>query len=150
MGSVLNGDSARLPLSTIRSFSTGRGKPQPTSSQLPIPVEVIERRIYLIRCQKVMLGSDLAKPYGVATSNLNKASRTSRYPQGLGPQSRAARRTATGPGYANRCHLRHGQEAHGPAGTPTPADRIHPRARGEPMLKSQRKKELGAVCGAER
>jgi hypothetical protein len=33
----------------------------------------IERRIYLIRKQKVMLDSDLAELYGVETFNLNKA-----------------------------------------------------------------------------
>ena len=36
-------------------------------------MEVIERRIYLIRAQKVMLDSDLARLYQVETSNLNKA-----------------------------------------------------------------------------
>jgi phage regulator Rha-like protein len=38
-----------------------------------VPVEVIERRIYLIRGQKVMLDSHLAELYGVETFNLNKA-----------------------------------------------------------------------------
>jgi hypothetical protein len=40
---------------------------------LPIPHELIERRIYLIRGQKVMLDSDLAELYQVQTKNLNKA-----------------------------------------------------------------------------
>ena len=44
-----------------------------TSETGLLPVEVIERRIYLIRCEKVMLDSDLAKLYGVTTFNLNKA-----------------------------------------------------------------------------
>jgi hypothetical protein len=35
-------------------------------------VEVIERRIYLIRSQKVMLDSGLAWLYQVETFNLNK------------------------------------------------------------------------------
>ncbi|MGD0014161.1 MAG: ORF6N domain-containing protein [Bryobacteraceae bacterium] len=35
--------------------------------------EVIERRIYLIRGQKVMLDSDLAELYGVETKHLNQA-----------------------------------------------------------------------------
>jgi len=43
------------------------------SHQLPVPVELIERRIYLIRGNKVMLDSDLADLYQVATKNLNKA-----------------------------------------------------------------------------
>ena len=38
-----------------------------------IPYEIIERKIYLIRGQKVMLDKDLAKLYGVTTGNLNKA-----------------------------------------------------------------------------
>jgi ORF6N domain-containing protein len=42
---------------------------------LPIPVELIERRIYLIRGQKVMLDSDLAELYQVTTGNLNLAVR---------------------------------------------------------------------------
>jgi phage regulator Rha-like protein len=38
-----------------------------------VPSETIERRILLVRRQKVMLDSDLAELYGVETSNLNKA-----------------------------------------------------------------------------
>ena len=38
-----------------------------------VPIEVIERKIYLVRAQKVMLDSDLAALYEVETSNLNKA-----------------------------------------------------------------------------
>ena len=38
-----------------------------------IPQEVIERKILLIRGQKVMLDRELAKLYGVTTFNLNKA-----------------------------------------------------------------------------
>lgn len=41
--------------------------------RLPVPVELVERRIYLIRGQKVMLDSDLAELYQVETFNLNKA-----------------------------------------------------------------------------
>jgi hypothetical protein len=37
-----------------------------------IPLQVIERRIYMIRRQKVMLDSDLAELYGVETKYLNK------------------------------------------------------------------------------
>jgi len=46
------------------------------SGGLPLPLlsaGFIERRIYLIRKQKVILDSDLAELYGVTTSNLNKA-----------------------------------------------------------------------------
>lgn len=38
-----------------------------------IPAEAFERRIHLIRGQRVMLDSDLAELYGVTTGNLNKA-----------------------------------------------------------------------------
>lgn len=53
------------------------------SAQLPIPVEMIERRIYLIRGQKVMRDSDLAELYEVTTGNLNLAVRRNldRFPQ---------------------------------------------------------------------
>ena len=40
-----------------------------------IPIERIEQMILLIRGEKVMLDSDLAKLYGVTTFNLNKAVR---------------------------------------------------------------------------
>ncbi len=42
-------------------------------SQSVIPVERIEKAIYLIRGHKVMLDSDLAELYDVETFNLNKA-----------------------------------------------------------------------------
>ena len=38
-----------------------------------VPVERIERMIFVMRGQKVMLDSDLAGLYGVTTGNLNKA-----------------------------------------------------------------------------
>jgi hypothetical protein len=38
-----------------------------------IPVELIEKRIYLIRGQKVMLDRDLAELYGVETRTINQA-----------------------------------------------------------------------------
>jgi hypothetical protein len=38
-----------------------------------MPIEIIERKIYLIRGHKVLLDSDLAELYGVATRDLNKA-----------------------------------------------------------------------------
>ena len=41
--------------------------------RLPVPEDVIERRIYLIRGQKVMLDSDLAGLYQVQTKKLNQA-----------------------------------------------------------------------------
>jgi len=38
-----------------------------------IPAELIERKIFLVRGQKVMLDRDLAELYGVSTSILNRA-----------------------------------------------------------------------------
>jgi len=38
-----------------------------------IPQEVVEKRIYLIRQQKVMIDRDLAELYGVETRVLNQA-----------------------------------------------------------------------------
>jgi hypothetical protein len=38
----------------------------------PIPIERIERAIYLVRGEKVMLDSDLAALYGVSTARLNQ------------------------------------------------------------------------------
>jgi len=37
-----------------------------------IPVEVIEKKTYLIRGHKVMLDNDLAELYGVPTKRLNE------------------------------------------------------------------------------
>jgi phage regulator Rha-like protein len=44
-----------------------------TNDKALVPVERIERLIYLIRGQKVMLDSDLAELYGVETKVLNRA-----------------------------------------------------------------------------
>jgi ORF6N domain-containing protein len=49
-----------------------RKKSRPSGTPLPVPVESIERRIYLIRGQKVMLDADLAELYHVATRALNQ------------------------------------------------------------------------------
>ena len=53
------------------------------TSTIAIPSELIEKRIYLVRGQKVMLDSDLADLYGVTTGNLNLAVRRNknRFPQ---------------------------------------------------------------------
>src|SRR6266568_1842945 len=52
-------------------------KPPPTSN-LPVPVSLIERRIYLIRSQKVMIDTDLAQLYGVPTYRLNEGVKRNR------------------------------------------------------------------------
>lgn len=48
------------------------------TNQLPVPVELIERRIYLIHGHKVMLDRDLAKLYHVPTFRLNEAVKRNR------------------------------------------------------------------------
>ena len=48
-------------------------KVSPKPHQLSVTTEVIERRIYLIRDQKVMLDSDLAELYKVETRVFNQA-----------------------------------------------------------------------------
>jgi hypothetical protein len=55
----------------------------PPTGQLPIPAELIERRIYVIRGQKVMLDADLAELYQVPTKRLNEAVRrnVNRFPE---------------------------------------------------------------------
>ncbi len=54
-------------------------KPTPSATgQLPVPVELIERRIYFIRNKKVMIDADLAELYQVLTKNLNLAVRRNR------------------------------------------------------------------------
>lgn len=90
-GPVRGRDSPELSVQPLRSGAAARragegasGWPQPVDSIKRlnpvektetglIPVEVIERRIYLIRGEKVMLDSDLAELYRVETKNLNKA-----------------------------------------------------------------------------
>jgi hypothetical protein len=41
-------------------------------SNLPVPVKLVERRIYMIRGQKVMLDADLAELYQVPTKRVNE------------------------------------------------------------------------------
>src|ERR1700726_4030120 len=54
-----------------------------TPASLPVPVELIERRIYVIRGQKVMLDADLAELYQVLTKAVNQAVRRNldRFPE---------------------------------------------------------------------
>lgn len=55
-----------------------------------VPVEIIERRIYLIRGHKIMLDSDLAALYQVPTKSLNLAVRRNqdRFPEDFMSSSR--------------------------------------------------------------
>lgn len=48
-------------------------QPGSSTENLPVPVELIERRIYLIRGQKVVLDLDLADLYQVETRVLVQA-----------------------------------------------------------------------------
>jgi len=50
-------------------------KPSGPGDSLPVPIQLIERRIYLIHGQKVMIDFDLAELYGVETKVLNQAVR---------------------------------------------------------------------------
>jgi hypothetical protein len=38
-----------------------------------VPIGLLTQKIYLVRSARVMLDADLARLYGVATKNLNKA-----------------------------------------------------------------------------
>jgi hypothetical protein len=49
-----------------------------SGKKLPMPAERIERFILLIRGQKVMLDTDLARLYGVSPKRLNEAVRRNR------------------------------------------------------------------------
>ena len=49
-----------------------------SSRTLPVPVILIERRIYLIRGAKVMIDTDLAQLYDVPTFRLNEAVKRNR------------------------------------------------------------------------
>lgn len=50
----------------------------PASTQVSVPIELIERRIYLMRGQKVMLDTTLAELYEVPTKRLNEAVKRNR------------------------------------------------------------------------
>jgi hypothetical protein len=54
---------------------TDKPKQSGLALRLPVPVELITRRIYLIRGDKVMLDADLAELYQVETKVLNQAVR---------------------------------------------------------------------------
>ncbi len=60
-------------MTTKKSIAKGADKSPAVTQQLPVPVELIERRIYLIRGQKVTLDFDLAELYQVETRALNQA-----------------------------------------------------------------------------
>src|SRR5215467_4712098 len=53
------------------------------ADKLPVPAELIDRRIYIVRGRKVMLDADLAELYQVETRVLNQAVRRNldRFPE---------------------------------------------------------------------
>lgn len=59
------------------------GQTKSPAEHLPVPIELIERRIYLIRGHKIMLDSDLAELYQVETRVLIQAVKRNqaRFPQ---------------------------------------------------------------------
>lgn len=61
-----------------KNKSIPKTKSRSKSTQLAIPVEVIQKRICLVRGHKVMLDAQLAELYGVTTGNLNLAVRRNR------------------------------------------------------------------------
>jgi hypothetical protein len=78
-----------------------------------IPAERTQQAIYLIRGEKVMLDTDLARLYGVTTGNLNKAVRRNlrRFPpdfmfQLSEPEAEGLIfQTGRSKGRGGRCHL---------------------------------------------
>ena len=59
-------------LNKMRSLKSHEGTPHMSNKSL-IPIERIEKAIYLIRGEKVMVDRDLALLYGVETKMLNRA-----------------------------------------------------------------------------
>src|SRR5256885_17080189 len=53
-------------------------KKSSAASNVPVAVTLVQRRIYLIRGQKVMIDTDLAQLYGVPTFRLNEAVKRNR------------------------------------------------------------------------
>jgi hypothetical protein len=49
-----------------------------TTRSIPVSIQLIERRIYLIRAHKVMIDVDLAELYDVPTYRLNEAVKRNR------------------------------------------------------------------------
>lgn len=62
---------AILPSHAVEHTEHMSKRQSPSSHQLPVAVELIERRIFSIRGRRVMLDRDLADIYGVSTKRLN-------------------------------------------------------------------------------
>ena len=63
-------------------------------SEISVPVEIIQNKIYLIRGHKVMLDRDLAKLYNVQTFRLNEQVKRNikRFPDDCVPRTYSERR----------------------------------------------------------
>lgn len=75
-----------IPLLAPAIINPSKRMPKKTSSpaeKLPVPAQLIERRIHVIRGKKVLLDADLAELYQVTTGNLNLAVRRNitRFPE---------------------------------------------------------------------
>src|SRR6185369_13459624 len=57
----------------VKALITMATQAKAVARRTPVAVEVIQRRIYLVRGQKVMTDADLAKLYQVETKDLNRA-----------------------------------------------------------------------------
>lgn len=70
-------------LSLYKQVSKEAKLKKPSTGLRMVPVEIIERKIYLIRSQRVMLDSGLAELYQVPTKALNQAVRRNltRFPE---------------------------------------------------------------------
>jgi hypothetical protein len=100
-------------------------KPSLSLSRQPtLPAELIARRIYLIRGQKVMLASDLAELYEVPTSRLNEAVKRNRdrFPEDFmfqvakdEAESLTSQIAISRPGHGGRRHLPYAFTEHGVA-----------------------------------
>ena len=99
--------------------------------ELPVQVELIERKIYLIRGQKVMLDSDLAELYQAPTKTLNQA--VKRNPDRF-PDDFMFRLTDEGAEASNRSQIVTGfPEAPRPASV---ALRLHRARRGYALVRT--------------
>ena len=66
-------DPDSVPPRDTNGWAPWWNKTTTPAASLPVPLELIERRIYVIRGQKVMLDADLAELYQVPTKAFNQA-----------------------------------------------------------------------------
>lgn len=75
--------SSSVDLSSPATLTIVPTKRSPKKSSVPVSVQIVERRIYLIRRQKVMIDTDLAELYEVLTKRFNEQVRRNikRFPE---------------------------------------------------------------------